>query len=108
MTSCLYAASIPLSIKEKTMVDIYATSKQLWKINQLAYDYAVLVDQLKKKGELKLITQVPFPLNKKAADTMIKTLIAANEKLVEMIEMQKENEDLEQKIKELEEETNNA
>lgn len=90
------------------MVDIYATSKQLWKINQLAYDYAVLVDQLKKKGELKLITQVPFPLNKKSADTMIKTLIAANEKLVEMVEMQKENEDLEQKIKELEEATRDA
>jgi len=97
-----------ISIKEKTMIDIYATSKQLWKINQLTYEYAILVDELKNKGELKLVTQVIFPLNKKAADTLIKTLIHANAKLEEMIEMQKENEDLEQKIKELEEETNNA
>ena len=71
-----------------------ATSKQLWKINQLAWEYSELVEQLRNKGDLKLITQAFFPMSKPIAIELIKSMIIANEKIAELIEMEKENENV--------------
>ena len=76
-----------------------ATSKQLWKINQLAWEYSELVEQLRNKGDLKLITQAFFPMSKPIAIELIKSMIIANEKIAELVAMEKENEN-EQKTRE--------
>ena len=71
-----------------------ATSKQLWKINQLAWEYSELVEQLRNKGDLKLITEAYFPITKSIAIDVIKKMIKTNEKLVELVAMEKENENV--------------
>jgi len=71
-----------------------ATSKQLWKINQLAWEYSELVEQLRNKGDLKLITQAFFPMSKPIAIELIKSMIIANEKIAELVAMEKENENV--------------
>lgn len=71
-----------------------ATSKQLWKINQLAWEYSELVEQLRNKEDLKLITQAFFPMSKRIAIELIKSMIIANEKIVELVAMEKENENV--------------
>ena len=71
-----------------------ATSKQLWKINQLAFEYAQLVEQLRNKGDLKLITEAYFPITKTIAIDVIKKMIETNKKLAELVAMEKENQNV--------------
>lgn len=71
-----------------------ATSKQLWKINQLAWEYSELVEKLENKGELKLITEAYFPITKSIAIDVIKKMIETNQRLVELVAMEKENENV--------------
>ena len=71
-----------------------ATSKQLWKINQLAWEYSELVEQLRNKGDLKLITEAYFPITKPIAIEQIKSMIKTNQKLAELVAMEKENENV--------------
>lgn len=68
-----------------------ATSKQLWKINQLAFEYAQLVEQLRNKGDLKLITEAYFPITKTIAIDVIKKMIETNEKLAELVQLEQDH-----------------
>lgn len=68
-----------------------ATSKQLWKINRLAWEYAELVEKLENKSEFELTRQIPFPISKVFAIDIIKSWIEINLKLAELVELEQSN-----------------
>lgn len=68
-----------------------ATSKQLWKINRLAWEYAELVEKLENKSEFELTRQITFPISKVFAIDIIKSWIEINLKLAELVELEQSN-----------------
>jgi hypothetical protein len=78
--------------KEKVKIMLEsATSKQLWKINRLAWEYAELVENLQDKGELELTRQIPFPISKVFAVDIIKSWIEMNLKLAELVQLEQDH-----------------
>ena len=65
-----------------------ATSKQLWKINRLAWEYAELVEKLENKSEFELTRHIPFPISKVFATDIIKSWIEINLKLAELVQLE--------------------
>lgn len=57
----------------------YATSKQLWKLQSLAAERAVLMFATQSEGEP--LTEVYLPITKDGASAMIKTMIETNRTL---------------------------
>ena len=57
----------------------YATSKQLWKLQSLAAERAVLV--FASQTESEPLTEIHLPITKDGASAMIKTLIETNRTL---------------------------
>lgn len=68
-----------------------ATSKQLWKINKLAWEYAELVEKLENKSEFELTRQIPFPISKVFATDIIKSWIEINLKLAELVQLEQDH-----------------
>ena len=55
-----------------------ATSKQLWKLNDLAYQRAILVNSIESLGgevDIPPMLSIPMPLFKEAANNLIKVEI---------------------------------
>ena len=66
----------------------YATSKQLWKIHDIAKQrsrIAIEINESNFTDDIDLLTRVPFPLTKDAASDFIKLMIKETETLTELL-----------------------
>lgn len=66
----------------------YATSKQLWKIHDIAKQrsrIAIEINESNFTDEIDLLTRVPFPLTKDAASDFIKLMLKEIETLTELL-----------------------